>query len=105
MYRVDVSASGAGPLGSATAWVLVGGVDTELADPRLDAALLRRLSEATGGDLLGADELAALPQRIRSSRAQLPLQSRDVWHSVWIFLLVIVLLSSEWSLRRAWGLR
>ncbi len=105
VYRVDVSAEAGGTrLGAATAWVLVGGVDTELADPRLDAQFLRRVSNATGGALLTLDELTTLPQRLLST-ASLRQQRRDLWHSVWSFLVVVMLLTTEWSLRRRWGLR
>ena len=36
---------------------------------------------------------------------QRPLVPRDLWDSLWIFLLLVVLLSVEWALRRHWGLR
>lgn len=106
VYRVDVSAEDSGTsLGSATAWVLVGGVDTELADPRLDAQFLERLSNATGGALLTRDELTTLPERLMSTASQIPRQPYDLWHSIWSFLAVVMLLTAEWSLRRVWGLR
>ena len=106
VYRVEVSADARETqMDPATEWVLVGGVDTELADPRLDAGLLQRLAEATGGDLLTPADLFSLPQRLQSTAAGVPQQTRELWHSIWSFLLVIILLTTEWSLRRAWGLR
>ena len=106
VYRVEVSAGERETsLETATEWVLVGGVDTELADPRLDARLLERLADATGGELLSVADLATLPQRLLSTASRVPLQTRELWHGIWSFLLVIVLLTTEWSLRRAWGLR
>jgi len=92
VYRVDVSVDETeAELGSATEWVLVGGVDTELADPRLAASLLQRLSDATGGDLLALADLETLPQRLLSTACGV-----SCWWSR---------CSTEWSLRRTWGLR
>ena len=106
VYRVDVSVDDRGaPRYSATEWVLVGGVDTELADPRLDAQLLQRLSDATGGDMLPLADLGTLPERLLSTASSVPQRTRELWHSIWSFLLVVMLLTTEWSLRRAWGLR
>ena len=106
VYRVDVSADERETrLGSATEWVLVGGVDTEFADPRLDARLLQRLADATGGALLTPADLVTLPGRLLSTASGVAQQTRELWHSIWSFLLVIMLLTTEWFLRRAWGLR
>jgi hypothetical protein len=30
---------------------------------------------------------------------------QELWHNVWIFIAVMLLLSTEWVLRRRWGLR
>ena len=106
VYRVEVSADHRETrLGSAIEWVLVGGVDTEFSDPRLDVGLLQRLADATGGALLTLADLPTLSQRLLSTASGVPEQTRELWHSIWSFLLVIMLLSSEWSLRRVWGLR
>ena len=83
VYRVEVSADESETaLGSATEWVLVGGVDTELADPRLDARLLQRLADATGGDLFTLDDLATLPQRLLSTASGVPQPTRELWHGI-----------------------
>ena len=106
VYRVQVSADERETrLGSATEWVLVGGVDTELADPRLDVDFLQRLADATGGDLLMPTDLATLSRRLLSTASGAAQQTRELWHGIWSFLLVVMLLTTEWSLRRVWGLR
>jgi uncharacterized membrane protein len=95
-----------GRLGEAREWLLVGGVDPEMADPRRNDAVLERLAEATGGRLLGTDELAQLPSLIAASTSSPSVWvQRELWHSPWTFLLVAALLCTEWALRRRWGLR
>src|ERR671919_541523 len=56
-----------GALGSATGSLLVGGVDPEAADPRLDAAALARIARASGGAVITARELPSLLERLRTS--------------------------------------
>ncbi|MGH7575376.1 MAG: hypothetical protein ACREM1_09675, partial [Longimicrobiales bacterium] len=97
---------GSARLGEARAWLLVGGADPEMADPRRNDAALERLAEATGGRLLDADAVARLPELIAaSSSSPVVWVQRELWHTPWTFLLVAVLLCTEWALRRRWGLR
>jgi hypothetical protein len=107
LYRVSASVTQGGKeAGSATAAVLVGGADTEMADPRLNAALLERLASATGGQLLAAEGIDDLADVLRANVRAAALAVRtDAWHNAWSFALLIVLLSAEWLLRRRWGLR
>ena len=55
---------------------------------------------------VGEDDLASLPETLRSGvpAAMLTIR-RDLWHNAWSFLAIVVLLASEWVLRRRWGLR
>ncbi|MPZ17045.1 MAG: hypothetical protein GEV06_03890 [Luteitalea sp.] len=93
-------------LGEAREWLLVGGADPEMADPRRNDAVLERLAESTGGRLLGANELAQLPALIAASTSSSGVWvQRELWHNPWTFLLVAALLCTEWALRRRWGLR
>ena len=107
VYKVEVTSETNGaPPRTATDWVLVGGADTELSDPRLNVPVLRRLSDATGGQFLPHDNLSELEELLTASVAgQAPLTSRELWHSIWSFMLVVAVLTTEWSLRRRWGLR
>ena len=107
VYRVEVSAEARGEvLGSATDWVLVGGVEAEWVDPRLNEPLLARLAASTGGQLLDVAEVSTLSEILRAARAvDTSPTNRELWHGFWSFLLVVVVLTTEWSLRRAWGLR
>ena len=106
VYHVEVRADqGAARLGSAETWLLVGGADRELTDPRRNDEALARLAGTTGG-LVAQDALAELPDRLRASSADPALSVRhDLWHNVWMFALLVLLPSTEWVLRRQWGMR
>lgn len=107
LYRVGVTARrGNTELGTASASLLVGGADLEMAQPRLNTALLERLARGTGGHVIAADQLAATVAALRASAPAAALAvRRDLWHSAWSLLFIIGLLAAEWLLRRRWGLR
>ena len=107
VYRVTAEArSGTSILGSSSASMLVGGADAEMTDPRLDGELLQRIAVASGGRVVAESDVPALAE---SLRARLPAAARaatrDLWNSAWCFVAIVALLSSEWILRRRWGLR
>jgi hypothetical protein len=107
LYRVHASATrGATPLGAADRWIYVGGADREFADPRLNEGFLRRVARNSGGRYVRAADASKVPAWLRDA---VPLNAaperRDLWHEPWAFVLVILLLSAEWTLRRRWGLR
>lgn len=107
VYRVTADAHVKGsPLGSASGAVLVGSFDPEMADPRVNEDLLQRIAQASGGQLLASSDIASLADRLRAGApAALFTSRRDLWHTGWSFALVVILLSAEWLVRRAWGLR
>ena len=106
VYRVTAFADrGAGELGRADAAVLVGGADLELTDPRRQDGVLRRVAEASGGRFLDAGRIDELVGALRANAALAPPTMRDLWNTVWGFLVVVGVLSGEWGLRRRWGFR
>lgn len=107
VHRIDVDVTRGGRrLGGARGQALVGGADPELADPWLNAALLRRMAEAGGGAYLDPDRLDGLAERLRAASGAVPRTvTREVWHHAAVLVLLIALLAAEWSLRRLWGLR
>jgi uncharacterized membrane protein len=107
LYRVHAEARrGQEALGAADRWFYVGGADREFADPRLNEGFLRRIARETGGQYLRAAEAAKVVSLLQQAVPQnLEPERRDLWHEPWAFAIMIVLLSSEWVLRRRWGLR
>jgi uncharacterized membrane protein len=70
---------------------------------RRNSALLRRLSDATGGQYFEPGDLDALPDLLRYSNAGITEQIlRPVWDAPALFLLLFIVKFSEWLLRRRW---
>jgi uncharacterized membrane protein len=107
VYRITAEATqGSAILGKAERWVLVGGADIEMADPRLNEDVLRRVSRATGGAYVPVSDVSRLSSLI-SAADVVPAAPRveELWHRGWIFAIVVAMLAVEWTLRRQWGLR
>jgi hypothetical protein len=93
-------------LGTADRWFYVGGADREFADPRLNDGFLRRLARASGGRYVRAGETSRIASWLRTAVPQSSApEQRDLWHTPWAFAFIVLVLSSEWILRRRWGLR
>jgi uncharacterized membrane protein len=107
VYRVTAEVrQGASSLGRSERWFLAGGFDPEFADPRLNEDVLRRLAASSGGQYFGENHIGGLLPSIERVAPDPPEPGRrDAWHSWWVFGAVALLLSTEWTLRRRWGLR
>jgi hypothetical protein len=93
-------------VGTATRTVLVGGVDPELVDPRLNDGALARLASASGGVYLPVDGVSRIGALLHDVQAVSPRREmRDLWHNGWALVFIAAVLSCEWALRRRWGLR
>jgi hypothetical protein len=106
VYRLDVEARrGTTTLGRASRHVLVGGIDPEMGDLRLNEPVLQRVAAATGGQYLRADQVDRLPGLLRDADADEPAtEVRDLWHSAWTLMGIMGLLAAEWMVRRRVGL-
>jgi hypothetical protein len=106
VYRVTAEAGrGTERLGVTTRPVLVGGVDLEMAQPRLNEAVLERLASETGGRYVPEAEAGDLPSLLLDARADAGTpEPRDLWHNGWSLALIIGLLAAEWLARRRAGL-
>jgi hypothetical protein len=107
VFKVTADArNGTSLLGNAGTSLLVGGVDLEMTDPRLNLQVLQRLAAASGGRVLSPDQLGGLPDILNTGVPAAALAvRRDLWHTGWSFAAILVLLGFEWVLRRRWGLR
>jgi uncharacterized membrane protein len=66
--------------------------------------LLEKLSSQTGGRYWKPQELSRLPGEISYSEAGITVRdTKDLWNMPALFFLIILLRSSEWLLRRKWG--
>jgi len=107
IYRVTADARrGQTSIGNAGGTVLVGGVDPEMTDPRLNEEALQRVARASGGLVIGADDVQTLIDRLAAGAPVAALAVRqDLWNTGWSFALIAILLAAEWLTRRYWGLR
>jgi uncharacterized membrane protein len=107
MYLVRVEARSADGelLGTSETAFYAEEAKDEFTRPDLQDGLLRRLAEITGGRYYAADEASRLPEEIsvmQSSYSKIVVN--DLWDAPVIFLLVVLLLSVEWFVRRGKGL-
>lgn len=102
-YVEAIAARGEELFGIARASVFADPGQAEYINIRADAGQMRRLAEATGGRHLEPDDIAALPDLIRYSSAGITeAVFRPVWDAPAVLLLLLVLKSGEWLLRRRW---
>jgi hypothetical protein len=67
--------------------------------------LLEKLATQTGGRYYKPDQLAKLSGDIAYSEAGISVrETRDLWNMPVLFLIALILRSSEWLLRRKWGI-
>ena len=84
----------------------MGGGDREFADPRLNEGFLRRLARSSGGRYVRSAQANRVIDFLKEAVPQNPApERRDLWHQPWVFAVVVLLLGTEWVLRRRWGLR
>jgi hypothetical protein len=67
--------------------------------------LLTRLASQTGGRYWRPQDLSRLPDEISYSSAGVSArETRELWNMPAIFLLVLLLRTAEWLVRRTWGI-
>jgi hypothetical protein len=67
--------------------------------------LLERLASQTGGSYWQPQDLSRLPNEISYSEAGITIrETRELWNMPAVFLLILLLRSGEWLLRRKWGI-
>lgn len=78
----------------------------EYREPRMDRPRLRDLAERSGGEFFEIDELNAIPEKIEAYEKEIavPAESRSLWDTDQMLLLVVALLTLEWVLRKLFRL-
>jgi uncharacterized membrane protein len=110
-YRITVTARRDGEsLGTATARFSVTDQDVELDQPAAEPSLLASLADLTaqsGGEGLAPEELPDLLDRLKEKAAEFEeeiVETVTLWDRWPPMLLFVGLLSTEWYLRKRWGM-
>jgi len=108
VHRVEVVAASGGDeseLGRDALPLLAGPAHREHFDPGMNAPLLRRIAEETGGRFYTPETASQLPEDLTYTGAGITLtEELDLWDMPAFFLLLLLLVGAEWGYRRARGL-
>jgi hypothetical protein len=101
-FDLRASLAGLPPEAAPSRRVRVERTDDELRRPETDHAALASLAAATGGRVLGTDELAGLPELLPNRSLQIATTPRTtpLWDRGWVLALLVSLLALEWIGRR-----
>jgi uncharacterized membrane protein len=105
-YEAKVDATrGDKTIGSAVTHVRTAPDDAEYFDAAMHAPLLQRIAKETGGRFYTADAMSSLPDDLKfSGRGVTAVEERELWHMPVLLLSLVVIVCSEWGLRRYWQL-
>ena len=79
--------------------------EAEMADVSGNPDLLRRIAEASGGQMLTLDRLGELPDLLAATGTDRNRYAEwAIWDSPLLFLFVVACLGAEWALRKRFGL-
>lgn len=97
------------PYGSDNGRFSIGDMNIEYFNPRMNAQLLRAISERTGGKFYTAATMASAIDDIKNARgfATRPITEKSeylLWNFVWILGVAIVLFALEWFIRKRGGM-
>ena len=106
LYRVDVRARmGTDSIVSDPSYVASGDLSTEYFGGEMRAPLLKRIADETGGRFYTGDNVAQLAKDIVFTDAgNTVVDRKDLWDMPIVFLLILVLVTSEWGYRKLRGL-
>jgi hypothetical protein len=79
--------------------------EAEMANVSGDADLLRRIAEASGGQMLPLDRVGDLPGLLAATGSDRSRYAEwAIWESPLLFFFVVACLGAEWALRKRFGL-
>jgi uncharacterized membrane protein len=110
VYRVDVNYAEETGLKSESnqdeTLFLVEPPENEVRGPTTDANLLKEIAEKTGGRFITIrDSPRQLQIDFSPKKSITGYKTVRIWDNPWFFVLLVAIFSSEWILRRRWGLR
>ena len=87
----------------------VGALTLEYRDTRADAALMRQIAQRSGGTFRTVEDAAALPAQLAAAGALTPLvveeeEDSELWHFYGFLAAAVLLLGTEWFLRKRSGM-
>ncbi|HMB91492.1 MAG TPA: hypothetical protein VKP65_11635, partial [Rhodothermales bacterium] len=96
-------------LGNDSGTFAVGSLTLEFKETRANAALLRQIAQRSGGLFFTADQLASLPSALQDGGSFSPVvfeatRETELWHLPVFIAIVILLLTTEWVLRKRSGM-
>ena len=105
-YQAKVDATREGKaVGSNISHVRAIADDAEYFDAAMHAPLLKRIAQDTGGRFYAADAVSTLPDDLKySGRGVTAVEERELWHMPALLIGLVLLICSEWGLRRYWRL-
>ena len=105
-YTINVTAKlPSGAVASDTSYVRVADLNTEYFDAEMRAPLLQRIADETGGRFYTPKTASTLPEDVAMSKHGVTVVNQmDLWDMPAIFLLLVALVTAEWSYRKARGL-
>lgn len=106
IYTVRVEAQlPSGGVAGDTTYVRVADLNTEYFDAEMRAPLLKRMANETGGKYYTPATVSSLPEDVALSKHGVTVVNQmDLWDMPAIFLLLVALVTAEWTYRKARGL-
>jgi uncharacterized membrane protein len=106
LHRMTVRAEQRGSLlGSDVAYVQSGDLNSEFVDAEMNASLLRRIADETGGKFYTPGTVASLPEDVSFTESGTVVhEQRDLWDMPILFIALLGLVGTEWAYRRTRGL-
>jgi len=105
-YKATLEATRQGEsVGTAVAHVRAVPDDAEYFDAAMHAPLLKRIAQDTNGRFYAADATSTLPDDLKySGRGVTAVEERELWHMPALLMALVVVICTEWGLRRYWRL-
>ena len=105
-YTINVTATlPSGATAADTSYLRVADLNTEYFDAEMRAPLLQRIANETGGRYYTPKSASTLAEDVAMSKHGVTVVNQmDLWDMPAIFLLLVALVTAEWSYRKARGL-